>query len=60
MSWTIPFWYSTEEEKKKESIGQWISDLFTPTVQSSIIPLLVIIGGVLIVAFILFRKMRVI
>lgn len=60
MSWSIPFYYSSEEEYKQQSIGQWISDLFSPTVQSTILPILVVLGGVLIIAYILFRKMRVI
>jgi len=60
MSWSIPFYYSSEEEYNKESIGQWIANLFTPTVTQSAIPLLLVIGGVLIIAYILFRKMRLI
>lgn len=60
MSWSIPFWYSNEDEYKKNSIGEWIASLFTPTISQSVIPLLLTIGGVLIVAYILFRKMRLI
>jgi len=60
MSWSIPFWYENKEELEEQSIGNWISSLFTPTINQNVIPLLLVIGGVLIVGYILFRKMRLI
>jgi hypothetical protein len=59
MSWSIPFYYSSEEEYKQNSIGEWLNSLVSPLANTTM-QLLLVIGGVLIIAFILFRKMKVI
>ncbi len=63
MSWSIPFWYESEEQLKEQSIGNWINNLFKPsleTVTTSATTLLIVIGFVLIVAYMLFVKLKII
>ncbi len=63
MSWRFPFYYASEEEYKKHSIGTWIKSLFEPsltTITTSATTLIITIGLTLLIALFLFKKLKVI